>query len=225
MTASEVPKLIDDGPLLNKSSLVHRVLEPAGTDPHPTLVMLHGRTGNEDVMWLFERLSPRHWLKIAPRGIISDPRGGYSWLQQEYGSWPAIEAFEQAVGALHRFLQALPAIYGADPRQIYLMGFSQGAATSYATAMSHPGLVQAVAGLVGFVPADCQQPANLNSLRELPIFMAVGSKDPLIPTDQSSHCAQVLRQAGAQLTLREYDTGHKLNGQGFRDLQTWWADR
>jgi phospholipase/carboxylesterase len=105
------------------------------------------------------------------------------------------------------------------------MGFSQGAATSYATAMSHPGIVQAVAGLVGFVPADCQQSAYLDGLRELPIFMAVGNKDPLIPVERTSDCARVLRQAGAQLTYREYDTGHKLNNQGFRDLQAWWADR
>ena len=143
----------------------------------------------------------------------------------EYGSWPSIGAFGPAIDAVMRFLQALPAIYNADPLQMYLMGFSQGAATSYATAMSHPSLVQAIAGLVGFVPADCQKPAYLDALHALPIFMAVGTKDPLIPVERTSECAQVFRQARAQLTYREYDTGHKINNQGFQDLQAWWSNR
>jgi phospholipase/carboxylesterase len=225
MTALNLPKLIDQGPLLQSSGLVHRVLKPSGKGPHPTLVMLHGRTGNEDVMWLFEHVSPGDWLKITPRGIVADPRGGYSWLQQEYGTWPSLEAFETAVTALQGFLQALPAQYNADPQRMYLMGFSQGAATSYATALHHPALVQAIAGLVGFMPGDCKRPSFHKALRELPIFMAVGTNDPLIPREQSSECALTLRQAGAQLTYREYNTGHKLNSQGFQDLRAWWLDR
>lgn len=187
--------------------------------------MLHGRTGNEDVMWLFERVTRGDWLKITPRGLVADPRGGFSWLPQEYGVWPSLDAFEAAVTALKSFLKALPTLYNADPKRMYLMGFSQGAAMSYATAMRHPGLVQAIAGLVGFMPGDCQRSPRLKALRELPIFMAVGIHDPLIPREQSSECASTLRQAGAQLTYHEYNSGHKLNTQGFQDLRAWWADR
>ena len=216
------PVLIDSGSILTELGLVHKVLEPPGPGPYRTVVMLHGRYGDEDVMWIFKNSTPVHWLKIAPRGLLAEPHGGYSWVYQEYGIWPELPAFDTAITAVAQFLRALPRVYNADPEQLYLMGFSQGAAVSYATAMRYPGIVQAIAGLVGFVPDACSVPNNLTALAELPIFMAVGREDELVPYERALGCADVLRQANAGLNYNEYDTGHKLNAQGMRDLQAWW---
>ncbi len=94
------------------------------------------------------------------------------------------------------------------------MGFSQGAAIAYATAMRHPGLIKGIAGLVGFVPGECEEVLKGSPLRGLPIFMAVGKKDPRIPFSRTATCAQILQKAETQLDYHEYDTGHKLNAQG-----------
>lgn len=219
------PVLIDSGPILTELGLVHKVLEPPGTGPYRTMVMLHGRYGDEDVMWIFQDTTPVNWLKITPRGLLAEPRGGYSWVYQEYGVWPELPAFDTAVTAVAQFLHALPRVYNADPDQLYLMGFSQGAAVSYATAMRHPGIVRAIAGLVGFIPDACAGPDNLATLDELPIFMAVGREDKLIPYERALGCAQVLRQGNSQLSYNEYDTGHKLNSQGIRDMRAWWREQ
>jgi predicted esterase len=85
--------------------------------------------------------------------------------------------------------------------------------------------VFAIAGLVGFVPDNCADDADVSALRGLPIFMAVGSEDERIPYERSLACAAVLRAAGADLAYRDYPTGHKLNGQGLQDLQAWWLER
>ena len=222
---SSEPVLIDSGPILTEMGLIHSVREPQGPGPYRTVVMLHGRYGNEDVMWIFEKTTPVNWLKIAPRGLLAEPRGGYSWVYQEYGVWPELAAFDTAVTAVTQFLRALPRVYNADPEHLYLMGFSQGAAVSYATAMRQPGIARAIAGLVGFVPEACNTPATLAPLEDLPIFMAVGRDDPLVPYERALGCAATLRQANAELSYHEYDTGHKLNADGFRDLQVWWAAR
>lgn len=216
--------LIDDGPLREALGLVHRVLEPRG-GPARTVVMLHGRFGDEDAMWIFKRTMPATWLKIAPRAPFSDPRGGFSWVIQESGVWPDLAAFAPAVAALADFLGALPRVYNSDPQHTYLMGFSQGAALAYATAMRHPGLVQGIAGLVGFVPEGCEQAPEIAGLRDLPVFAAVGKQDPLVPYPIAAASAEVLRAAGADLVYHEYETGHKLNAAGVRDLTAWWADR
>lgn len=218
------PLLIDSGPILTEMGLIHNVLEPAGPGPYRTVVMLHGRYGNEDAMWLFAKTTPVNWLKIAPRGLLAEPRGGFSWVYQEYGVWPDLPVFDTAVSAVARFLLALPRVYNADPDHIYLMGFSQGAAVSYATAMRHPGIARAIAGLVGFVPDACAETGNLAALADLPIFMAVGRADKIIPYERSLGCAATLRHANANLAYNEYDTGHKLNAQGMRDLQHWWRN-
>ena len=58
--------------------LIHRVAQPAGPGPHPTVLMLHGRSGDENVMWVFARALPPDWLIVAPRAIQPDPAGGFS---------------------------------------------------------------------------------------------------------------------------------------------------
>lgn len=217
-------QLIDSGPLLEATGLVHRVLEPAGPGPYRTVVMLHGRFGNEDAMWVFKRTMPATWLKISPRAPQSDPRGGNSWVIQEKGVWPDSAAFESGADAVLHFLEALPRVYNADPDRLYLMGFSQGAAVSYAAALRRPGLIQAIAGLVGFVPEGCEA-AAAGGLRDLPVFMAAGTEDRLVPIERAETCAAFLRRAGADLEYHAYETGHRLNAAGMTDLSAWWLRR
>ncbi|MFQ5436325.1 MAG: alpha/beta hydrolase, partial [Anaerolineae bacterium] len=208
-----------------KSGLVHRVAQPSISGPHPTVVMLHGRSGTEDVMWIFAKTVPVDWLLVAPRGIMPDPAGGFDWRPRGQDEWPSLADFDEAVTAVAHFIHTLPDLYQADPGRIYLMGFSQGAAAAYATALRHPGLVQGIAGLVGFIPTHCDSALEESPLADLPIFMAVGKRDPLIPTQRSAGCAQTLTMAGTHLEYHEYDTGHRLNAAGLRDLQAWWSEQ
>lgn len=219
------PIAVTDGEAVAISGLVHRVWEPVAAKPHPTVVMLHGRSGSEDAMWIFGRTIPTGWLMVAPRGIKPDPSGGYTWYPRARNEWPTLEQFEEASQAVHQFVRALPQLYNADPRQVYLMGFSQGAATAYATAIRHPGSVQGIAGLLGFIPVECGAIQENSPLMTLPIFMAAGKRDPLVPLSRTVSCAQTLYMAGAQLEYYEYDTGHRLNAQGLRDLKQWWQAR
>ena len=216
------PTLIDSGPAFEQAGLLHRVARPQGAGPHPTVVMLHGRSGNEDVMWVFARTIPPDWLVVAPRAIEADPAGGYSWHPRQPDEWPTLAMFSEAVAAVAHFLDTLPDLYDADPAQLYLSGFSQGAATAYAVAMEQPERIQGIAGLVGFMPGENGAVVAKRPLRDLPIFMAVGREDETIPLDISHQCATDLIAAGAYLTYREYDTGHKLNSPGIRDLKGWW---
>jgi phospholipase/carboxylesterase len=187
--------------------------------------MLHGRAGDEDVMWVFAPTVPDGWLLVAPRGIKEDPWGGYSWRLRDKEEWPDLVQFDVPVGAVVDFIHSLPALYGADLGHLFLMGFSQGAATAYAVAMRHPDLVQGIAGLVGFVPMECSDIMAAQPLEGMPIFMAVGREDERVPYERSLNCAQTLNLAGAELEYHEYDTGHRLNAEGMRALRAWWQAR
>ncbi len=216
---------VADGPALDTAGLIHRVRKPAHPGPHRTVVMLHGRSGDENVMWIFASTVPLDWLLVAPRGLKPDPDGGYTWLPRRRDEWPSLAMFDEAVAAVVRLIRALPDLYHADPQHIYLMGFSQGAATAYAIAMRQPGLAKGIAGLVGFVPGDCGEALSAAPLKGLPVFMAVGKQDPLIPLERSEECAWTLRQAEALLDYHAYDTGHRLSAEGMRDLKRWWRER
>ena len=210
---------------LMAASLLHRVRRSSSPGPHRTCVMLHGRSGDENVMWVFARTLPEDWLLVAPRAIKPDPDGGFAWHPRKPDEWPPLPMFAEAVSAVVQFICELPALYNADPRHIYLMGFSQGAALAYATALQHPGLVQGVAGLVGFVPTETESLVKTKPLADRPVFMAVGQQDPLIPLAIAQASARVLREAGADLDYHAYPTVHKLDLQGMRDLTSWWKER
>ena len=216
---TEQPVLVDSGAAFAKAGLVHRVWEPDGDGPHPTIVMNHGRSGTEDVTWVFARTLPKEWLVVTPRALYTDHRGGYSWDVRPTGEWPPIEAFDPAIDALDQFIHALPSLYNADLGRLYVLGFSQGAALSYAYAATNPNLVKGIAGLVGFMPTGLEVDSRLENLRDLPIMMAVGRRDDTIPNEIAEACGAALIKASARLDYRAYDTGHKLSARGMRDLK------
>ena len=205
--------------------LPHRVLQPNTPDPHPTIVMIHGHLGNEEVMWIFRQTLPEDWLVVAPRAIVDDGDGRYSWHPRQQDEWPSLKAFDTAVDTLLEFLDALPNLYNADPHQIYLMGFSQRAAASFSLAIREPQRVQGIASQGGGMPLGVEEARATARLADLPVFMAVGTEDERIPLEVARECGKAVRAAGAYLEYREYDTGHKLNGDGMRKLKSWWVER
>ena len=216
------PVLVDSGNGLSAAGLVHRVWEPDGDGPHRTIVMLHGRSGNEDVTWAFGRTLPKNTLIVSPRALYEDHRGGYSWDVRTAGEWPPLDALNPAIDSLNQFLTALPHLYNANLEQLYLLGFSQGCAVCYRYAMLNPGKVQAIAALVGLMPVAAAKEPEITNLNDLPVFMAVGRRDDTLPLPVSHECAQALITGGARLDYREYNTGHKLNVRGMKDLTAWW---
>ena len=219
------PRLIESGEAVERAGLVHRVATVDGDGPHPTVLLIHGRRGTEDVMWVFARAVPDEWLLVAPRAIKEDPPDGYSWRIRESDEWPTLEQFDEPVAALSEFIQALPELYNADLSRLYLMGFSQGAALSFAYAIRHPHEVKAMASLVGFLPVDCDDGETMAALEGMPVLMIVGKQDERIPYERSLNCAHTLHLAGADLDYQEYDMAHRLNSEAMRDLQRWWQER
>lgn len=223
MAVTSTPQLIQTGPEWYEAGLAYRYQMPDGPGPYPTVVLVHGRLGDEDVMWVFRKVIPQPWLVVAPRAPLAD-HDLYSWYIQPPGEWPDRSVFDPAVDALTRFLRVLPRLHNADPDRLFLLGFSQGAALAYATALRQPELVSGIAGLVGFAPSAPAEAID-GRLNGMPVFMAAGTADPTIPYEQSQLAAALLRRAGADLEYHDYPTGHKLTTAGMQDLRNWFRAR
>ncbi|MCA9919845.1 MAG: dienelactone hydrolase family protein, partial [Anaerolineales bacterium] len=157
--------------------------------------------------------------------IVPENENSFSWQPRLEGSWPTLGEFDTAVDRLTEFISKLPEWYDADPEQIYLMGFSQGAAASFALAIREPERIKGIASLVGFVPREVEAAMDAARLADLPVFMAVGTEDDRVPLEIARESGKAVRAMGAFLEYREYETGHKLNGEGMRKLRQWWAER
>ena len=75
------------------------------------------------------------------------------------------------------------------------------------------------------MPQQVEEAIDNARLADLPVFMAVGTEDDRVPLEIAREAGKAVRAMGAFLAYREYDTGHKLNGDGMRKLKQWWAER
>lgn len=201
---------------------VLRVHEPGGEGAHPVIVLLHGWTGDEKVMWVFADALPEESWVFAPRGIFPTAQGGYGWQSKLSRSYPDMDDFLPAAQAVRGLLSDLKLRYpdaslGLN-RPIW-MGFSQGAALTYSLALRYPALVAAVMGLAGFVPNGAVEYVKGAPLKDIPVFVTHGTQDTLVPVTRARQAVQLLEQAGARVSYCEDDVGHKLSANCLRGMQ------
>lgn len=196
------------------------VRRPNTHGTHPVLLMLHGWTGDENSMSIFIPRLPKNALLLAPRGLYPTPLGGYGWHVYQQGYWPWVDDFRSALDGLFTLLSE-DIFPEGDFSQIGLLGFSQGAACSFAFSLEHPWLISKVAGLSGFLPEGASALARNKPLLGKQVFMAHGTRDKLVPVDRVRQAVSILQQAGAEVTYCEDEVGHKLSAKCYRGLETF----
>jgi phospholipase/carboxylesterase len=214
---------ITTGPAVEALGLIHRVRVPVGdtSERYPTLVMLHGYQGNEDVTWVFARSAGPRWLIVTPRAPIAAPDHGFSWNSFSGGKTDP-ETLQQSTAALTRFVEGLADVYAVDRTRVALLGFSQGGGMCYAFAATAPQPpLLGIAALGGYIPATVQ----LQALAAKPVLVLHGTKDETIPIAIARENHEQLLAVGAQVTYQEDEVGHKVGPQGMRVLASWLADR
>lgn len=196
-------------------------LRTSQAKPARLLILIHGWMGDENSMWvLARRLSPNYTI-LAPRGHFAVAEGGYSWREIKAGTWEtaSLVDFLPSAEALLAFVDGWAASTVVDAGQFDLMGFSQGAAMTYALALLYPERVRRLVTLSGFIPEHMEAQLALQRLSGKPIFIAHGRQDKLIPVEQAHISAALLRGAGAQITYCESDAGHKVSKECLKEME------
>jgi phospholipase/carboxylesterase len=210
------------------SGLIHYVRLPEEANPSqpvPVVVMLHGWGGDESAMWLFKQVIPAKVAVVTPRALLDLGNGGHAWFYRNdplHLSDP--DSLLKAVTKLEHFLLSLPQLYPVDPARLLLIGFSQGAAISNSLVMARPELVVGVALLCGMGFELPELIPKAMSLAGLPVFIAHGVRDEIVPLQVAQQACEMYRQLGAKVTYGEYNVGHKMHVQGTKDLRAWLAE-
>jgi len=199
-----------------------RIRDAEGEGPHPVIFLLHGWTGDENAMWVFASRLPKDALLVAPRGLYVTPIGGYGWQPHESGAWPWVDDFLPAIEVLKELI-IVGNFPGGDLTRLSMVGFSQGAALSFAYFMLYPYMVKSVAGLSGFLPQGAEALARNKPLQGKTIFIAHGNQDKLVPVSRARAAVEILKSAGANVTYCEDDVGHKLSANCFYGLESFFV--
>src|SRR6478609_973723 len=155
------------------------VAEHGSTDPTaPLVVLLHGRGSDEaQIVGLAAHL-PVGPAYAAVRAPIAEG-GGYAWFANRGIGRPVGESLRSTMDWFRTWLdQVAPA-----GRPVVLVGFSGGAAFAGGLVLDEPARYAGAAILYGTLPFDAGVSVEPGRLAHLPVLVAQGEADQVIPRE------------------------------------------
>jgi phospholipase/carboxylesterase/glyoxalase family protein len=197
---------------------VHRYV-PGEDESAPTLLLLHGTGGNEeDLIPLGQDLTPEAAI-LSPRGKVSEYGAPRFFRRLAEGVFDHEDLLFRT-HELARFIEAAAKEYGFDRSKLVAVGYSNGANIAASVLLLHPGLLRAAVLFRAMVPFEPEVTPDLSSL---PVFMAAGRMDRMIPPDNTQRLADILAEAGAEVDLRWRNVGHPLTYEEVGEAKEWLA--
>jgi len=149
-------------------------------------------------------------------------RAWYDILQ--LGGGPEDEAGIRASQRLAEELISKEKKNGMPAAKIVIAGFSQGGAIALQTALRYPERLAGVLALSAYLP----QAASLQSERSpanqgIPIFMAHGRYDDIIPPRRADESRKLLEAAGYRVEWHEYPMPHSVCAEEIADIAAFLA--
>jgi len=103
-----------------------------------------------------------------------------------------------------------------------LAGFSQGGAMALHTGLRHAERLAGVMALSCSLPlADTLAAEAAPANRDVPIFMAHGTHDPMIPLARARRARAVLTGLGYPVAWHEYPMPHSVCAEEIADIAVW----
>jgi phospholipase/carboxylesterase len=113
---------------------------------------------------------------------------------------------------------------GIPDEKIVLAGFSQGGAIALHTALRHPRRLAGILALSTYLPlSDTLAAEGSEANHDIPIFMAHGHSDGVIPYNFGHQSAQFMQAQGYDLSWHDYPMEHTLAYEEIRDIEAWLA--
>jgi len=142
----------------------------------------------------------------------------------QFGGGPEDEAGVRASQKLLEQSISDEARRGFNPENIVLAGFSQGGAIALQTALRYPQRLAGVMALSTYVPIAASLAAERSEANQgLPIFMAHGQFDDLIPLERAKRSRELLQKLGYAVTWKDYPMPHAVCAEEIGDIARFLA--
>jgi phospholipase/carboxylesterase len=185
-----------------------------------TLLLLHGTGGNErDLIPLGRELDP-HASLLSPRGKILENGMPRFFRRLAEGVFD-LEDLKMRTNELADFVAAAVRHYKLAANDIVGVGYSNGANIAASMLLLRSEIMRAAILFRAMVPLI---PDNLPHLSSVRVWIGAGDQDPIIPTSESQRLAELLRHAGADVTIRFFNAGHGLTNIEIETAGQWLKD-
>jgi predicted esterase len=182
-----------------------------------TPLLLHGTGGNErDLIPLGRELDPDASL-LSPRGRVLENGMPRFFRRLAEGVFD-VEDLTRRTHELADFLIAAAERYNIDMKNIVAVGYSNGANIAASMLLLRPEVLAAAILFRAMVPLVPETPPNLSSVR---VLIGAGTFDSIIPASGTKQWAELLRGAGADVTIRFFQGGHELTHDDVEVAREW----
>jgi phospholipase/carboxylesterase len=198
-----------------------------GSPPQAAVIWLHGlgADGHD-----FEPIVPE--LRLAKPVRFVFPHAPVQPVTINQGmrmrAWYDIFQFgpgredDKGVRASQKLIEKLIEEQPVPPEKVILAGFSQGGAIVLQTALRYPKKLAGVMALSTYLPLAATLSAERNAANaQIPIFMAHGQYDDIIPIQRAKASKEALEKLGYKMEWHEYPMPHSVCGEEVRDISAW----
>ncbi len=182
-----------------------------------TLLLLHGTGGNEhDLIGLGRELDPNAAL-LSPRGKVLENGMPRFFRRLAEGVFD-LEDLKHRTNELADFIITAAQHYGFASDNVIAVGYSNGANIAASLLLLRPDRLSVAVLFRAMVPLIPERQSNLSSAR---VWIGSGTHDPIVPSDETKRLVQLLRNAGADVTIRYFQTGHELTMDDVENAREW----
>ncbi|HXU90181.1 MAG TPA: dienelactone hydrolase family protein [Methylomirabilota bacterium] len=204
-----------------------------GPQPTATVIWLHGLGADgydfEPIvpeLGLPDTLPVRFVFPHAPMRPVTINGGAVMRAWYDIVSLEGVRREDDAgVRASQESVEALIAserARGVPASRLVLAGFSQGGAIALQTGLRHADRLAGIMALSTYLPLASTLTAEASAAnREVPIFMAHGRDDSLIPIERAAISRDVLRKAGYKVEWQDYAMQHAVCREEIDDVAGW----
>lgn len=182
-----------------------------------TLLLLHGTGSNEhDLLPLGRELDPKA-ARLSPRGKVLE--NGYARFFRRLAEGVFdVEDLKRRTDELAEFVQAAAEHYQINLAKMVAVGYSNGANIAGSMLLRRPGMLRAAVLLRAILPF---QPVALPDLSSVRVWIGGGKQDIMIPSKETKRLADLLQEAGAEVTAHFVDAGHDLTSAELVLVKRW----
>jgi predicted esterase len=186
-------------------------------NPNRTLLLLHGTGGNErDLVPLGRELDPEASL-LSPRGKILENGMPRFFRRLAEGVFD-LEDLKTRTNELADFIASAARHYKLAADEIVGVGYSNGANIAASMLLLRPEIQHAAILFRAMVPLIPDTLPDLSSVR---VWIGAGDQDPIIPVSETKQLAELLRRAGADVTIRFAKAAHGLARDDLEAAHQW----
>ncbi len=182
-----------------------------------TLLLLHGTGGSErDLIPLGRELDPTATL-LSPRGQVLENGMPRFFRRLAEGVFD-LDDLKKRTHELADFVVGSTRHYKLAANRIVAVGYSNGANIAASMLLLRPEILRAAILFRAMVPFAPDKLPHLSLVR---VWIGAGNEDPIIPPSEAQRLVQLLRSAGADVTIRFLNAAHGLTNSEIEIAREW----